>query len=165
MGFSGDQYIWTDRKRFLGMPLSFTRYALSDDRLFLSVGFFSIRDEECLLYRVRDISVRRSLWQRLFSVGTVIVATYDKSMPEVILKNIKYPLEFKELLHENVEEAKMKRQVHYNEVLSTTGKANPKNAGSEIPPDAPALDLDFDGIPDLPPVLPEDDGDFWEPLP
>ena len=34
------EYIWKDRKRFLGMPLSFTRYALSEDRLFLSVGFF-----------------------------------------------------------------------------------------------------------------------------
>ena len=49
------EYIWKDRKRFLGMPLSFTRYALSEDRLFLSVGFFSIKDEEVLLYRIRDI--------------------------------------------------------------------------------------------------------------
>ena len=27
------QYLWKDRKRFFGMPLSFTRYRLSDDRL------------------------------------------------------------------------------------------------------------------------------------
>ena len=68
MAFRGDQYIWRDRKRFLGMPLSFTRYALSEDRLFLSVGFFSIKDEEVLLYRVRDISSSRTLWQRLLGV-------------------------------------------------------------------------------------------------
>ena len=37
-------YIWKDRKRFLGMPLSFTRYRLSEDRLFLSVGLFSEQD-------------------------------------------------------------------------------------------------------------------------
>ena len=30
--------IWKDRKRFLGLPLSFTRYSMSEDRLFLSVG-------------------------------------------------------------------------------------------------------------------------------
>ena len=60
------EYIWKDRKRYLGLPLSFTRYALSEDRLFLSVGFFSIKDDEVLLYRVRDIDTRRSLWQRLF---------------------------------------------------------------------------------------------------
>ena len=28
MGFKGN-YLWKDRKRWLGMPLSFTRYALS----------------------------------------------------------------------------------------------------------------------------------------
>ena len=65
MAFRGDKYIWKDRKRFWGMPLSFTRYAMSEDRLFLSVGCLSIRDEEILLYRVRDISSRRGLWQRL----------------------------------------------------------------------------------------------------
>lgn len=116
MGFKGDHYLWKDRKRFLGMPLSFTRYALSEDRLFLSVGFFSIRDEEVLLYRVRDISVKRTLWQRMFGVGTVNVRSSDKTTPEVFLKNIKKPLVFKELLHENVEESKMRRRLRISEM-------------------------------------------------
>ena len=59
----GVDMIWKDRKRYLGMPLSFTRYALSEDRLFLSVGFFNIKDDEVLLYRIRDITTSRSLWQ------------------------------------------------------------------------------------------------------
>ena len=116
MGFKGDIYIWKDRKHFLGMPLSFTRYALSEDRLFLSVGFFSIRDEEILLYRVRDISSKRTLWQRIFGVGTVCIRSSDKSTPEVFLKNIKKPLLFKELLHKNVEEAKMNRRLRISEM-------------------------------------------------
>ena len=40
------EYVWKDRKRYLGMPLSFTRYAMSEDRLFTSVGFLNIRDDE-----------------------------------------------------------------------------------------------------------------------
>ena len=27
------QYIWKDRKRILGMPITFARYGLSEDRL------------------------------------------------------------------------------------------------------------------------------------
>ena len=50
------EYLWQDRKRHLGLPISFTRYALSEDRLFLSEGFLNIRDDEVLLYRVRDIA-------------------------------------------------------------------------------------------------------------
>ena len=119
MAFKGPQYIWADRKRFLGMPLSFTRYALSDDRLFLSVGFLSVRDEELLLYRVRDISVKRTLWQRLFGVGTIIVSSSDKSTPTLQLVKIKNPMEVKELLHENVEEMKIRRRVRLGEIVGS----------------------------------------------
>ena len=59
-------YLWKDRKRFLGMPLSFTRYMLSEDRLFLSKGFLNVKDEELLLYRIRDISTIRSLFFLIF---------------------------------------------------------------------------------------------------
>ncbi len=113
------QYVWKDRKRYLGLPLSFTRYSLSEDRLFLSVGFFSIRDDEVLLYRVRDIITQRSLWQRLFGVGTVTVISSDKSQPTLVLKNIKNPLRVKELLHERVEEMKLQRRVRVGEIMAS----------------------------------------------
>ncbi len=119
MAFKGSQYIWKDRKRFLGMPLSFTRYALSEDRLFTSVGFLNIKDDEVLLYRIRDVTTSRNLWQRLFGVGTLTVASSDKSQPTVVLKNIKDPMKVKELLHENVEEMKMRRRVRVGEIMTT----------------------------------------------
>lgn len=112
-------YLWKDRKRYLGMPLSFTRYSLSEDRLFTSVGFLNIRDDEVLLYRVRDIDTRRSLWQRLFGVGTVTVISSDKTMPHMELKNIKAPVFVKELIHQQVEEVKIKRRVRVGEVMTT----------------------------------------------
>ena len=118
MAFKGKQFIWKDRRRRMGMPLSFTRYALSEDRLFLSVGFFSVKDDELLLYRVRDITTRRSLWQRLFGVGTVTVISSDKSQPTLVLKNIKRPLEVKELIHERVEEMKLQRRVRVGEIMA-----------------------------------------------
>ena len=118
MANSNNTIIWKDRKRFLGMPLSFTRYAISEDRLFLSVGFWSIRDEETLLYRIRDISSSRSLWQRLFGVGTVTVTSSDKTTPTIVLKNIKDPMEVKELLHAQVEEMKLRRRVRVGEIMT-----------------------------------------------
>ena len=119
MAFQGNEYFWTDRKRYLGLPLSFTRYALSHDRLFLSVGFFSVKDDDVLLYRIRDISVKRTLWQRLFGVGTVTVQSSDKTHPNLELKNIKDPLRVKELLHDLVEEMKQKRRMRFGEILGS----------------------------------------------
>ncbi len=110
--------LWKDRKRYFGMPLSFTRYSLSEDRLFISEGFLNIKDDEVLLYRVRDIDTRRSLWQRLFGVGTVIVVSSDKTMPNLVLKNIKNPVFVKELIHKQVEEMKIKRRVRFGEIMT-----------------------------------------------
>jgi len=113
------EYIWKDRKRYLGMPLSFTRYAMTEDRLFLSVGFLSIKDEEVLLYRIRDINTSRTLWQRIFGVGTVTVISSDKSLPTLQLKNIKDPMHVKELLHTQVEEMKIRRRMHLGEFMTS----------------------------------------------
>lgn len=110
-------YIWKDRKRFLGMPLSFTRYRLSEDRIFLEIGLLNMKQEEVLLYRIRDISLTRSLAQRLFGVGTVKLHSSDKTTPELILKNIKHPNEVKELIHRQVEEMKLKRRMRVGELL------------------------------------------------
>lgn len=111
------QYLWQDRKRYFGLPLSFTRYMLSDDRLFTSVGFLNIKDDEILLYRVRDIDLSRSLWQRIFGVGTVTVLSSDKTMPTLVLKNVKDPMFVKELIHKQVEEMKIKRRVRVGEIM------------------------------------------------
>lgn len=112
------EYIWQDRKRYFGLPLSFTRYAMSEDRLFTSVGFLNIRDDEVLLYRVRDIDTNRSLWQRIFGVGTVTVVSSDKTMPALVLKNIKDPVHVKEMIHNQVEEMKLKRRVRVGEIMA-----------------------------------------------
>ena len=92
--------VWKDRKRILGMPITFTRYSMSEDRLFLETGLLNTRQEEVLLYRVRDISLKITLGQRIFGVGSVLVQSSDKTMPVLELKNIRRPREVKETLHQ-----------------------------------------------------------------
>ena len=130
--------IWKDRKRYLGLPLSFTRYALSEDRLFQTIGFLNIRDEEILLYRIRDINTTRTLWQRLFGVGTVTVVSSDKSMPVLVLKNIKDPTMVKELLHRQVEEMKIRRRVRVGEIMTS----NMDDTDDDLDPDADLDDVE-----------------------
>ena len=113
----GITYLWSDRRRRLGLPLSFTRYALSDDRLFLETGLLSTQCEEILLYRVRDISLKITLGQRIFGVGTVTILSSDKSMPVLELKNVKHPRQCKELIHQAVEEMKLSRRMRVGEIL------------------------------------------------
>ena len=109
--------LWKDRKRILGMPLTFTVYSLSEDRLFVKTGLFNLRTEEIILYRIRDISLRLSFGQRIFGVGTVHICSSDHTSPELDVKNIRHSEKVKELIHEQVEKMKMERRVRVNELI------------------------------------------------
>ncbi len=124
------EILWQDRKRFMGMPLSFTKYKLGKDRLFVETGLISTKYEEIVLYRVLDISLKRNLWQKLFGVGTVTVKSSDSTCPVLEIKNIKASFDIKELLHKQVEEVKKDRRMRVSEIIGDD-------------------DSDGDGIPDL----------------
>ena len=109
--------LWNDRKRHFGLPLSFTRYQLSEDRIFCEKGLLNLHEEEVLLYRVRDLELRMSLGQRIFGVGSVIVHSSDKTMPTLELKNIKIPREVKELVFRQVEDCKEQRRMRTMEFV------------------------------------------------
>ena len=113
----GLEILWKDRKRHFGLPISFTRYSLSEDRLFRKTGLLNLKEEEILLYRVRDISLTRSLGQRVFGVGTVIVHSSDKTSPTFEIIKIRYAEDVKEQIFKKVEEAKAKRRMRTTELL------------------------------------------------
>lgn len=108
--------LWSDRKRFLGMPITFTRYALSEDRFFVRKGLLNVRQEEILLYRVRDLGASQTLWQRIFGVGSIMITSTDKTAPMLLVKNVKQPFEVKELIHETVEKLKISRRMRVGEM-------------------------------------------------
>jgi uncharacterized membrane protein YdbT with pleckstrin-like domain len=118
MGFTTDSVLWSDRKRYFGLPLSFTTYAVSKDRLFQSAGILNLKYEEILLYRVRDISLSRSFGQRLFGVGSITVTSSDKSRPVLVIQNVKDAAAVKELIHQQVEEMKISRRIRYGEIAT-----------------------------------------------
>ena len=118
------QFLWKDRKRHFGLPLSFSRYRLSEDRLFCERGFFNIKADEVLLYRVRDLQLNMKLSQRIFRTGTICVVSSDQSVPHLDLVNVHSPREVKELIHRSVEEAKNNRRMRTMEVMGGDGGAD-----------------------------------------
>ena len=121
--------LWHDRRRRLGMPLSFTRYRLTEDRLFCETGFFNIREEEILLYRIRDLELKLTLGQRMFGVGSIYVHSSDKTQPNLELKNIKAPRAVKELLSNKVEECKDERRIRSMEIMDDGCEHDADNDG------------------------------------
>ncbi len=104
---------WKDRKRVLGMPITFTRYFLVEDpdwtKVFVKTGLLFTREEEVNLYRIYDLSLTQSLGEKIFGVGTIVLYSKDESTPTLVIRHIKNPTYVRNLLADKIEEEKVKR--------------------------------------------------------
>lgn len=111
--------IWSDRKRILGMPLTFTKYNLvqSEDwtKLFIKTGVLSTHIDEINLYRIYDIQISQSLGQKLFGVGTITLYSKDITSSVASVINVKKPYDVRNLLAEKIEESRTQKGVHIGE--------------------------------------------------
>ncbi len=111
-------YIWKDRRRIIfGLPWTFTRYRLTEDKLIIDTGFLNRKEEEIRLYRILDITLRRPFNQRLWGLGTVHLCTADKTTAEMDIKRIKNPREFKEMLSDLVEKERNEKRIAGREYM------------------------------------------------
>ena len=98
------EHVWTDKKRTLfGLPLSFTRYILTEKKLITRKGLLSITEDEIELYRVIDKSLKLPLGQRMFGCGTVVINCRDTDTPVKEVVSVKNPREFMQVLEKYVD--------------------------------------------------------------
>lgn len=113
-------YKWSDRKRIIfGLPWTFTKYAATDEKLLIRTGVLNVKEEEVRLYRILDFTLKRTLFQRLWGLGTIHVCSADKSTPEFEILNIKNPEIVKNMLSDMVEEERRKKRVSGREFMSS----------------------------------------------
>ncbi|MDD3186209.1 MAG: PH domain-containing protein [Anaerostipes sp.] len=102
---------WSDRKHFLWWPITFTKYRIEKERLYLTTGCFTVREEECLLYRIMDISLERSLGNRICGTGTIRLTAKDSSNSVIYLEKVSNPSEVKDAISRWVEEERTAKRV------------------------------------------------------
>ncbi|MDO4732985.1 MAG: PH domain-containing protein [Bacillota bacterium] len=113
-----EKTLWKDRKRIIfGLPWTFTRYSLTEDKLLVDTGFFNRVEEELRLYRIMDITMKRPFGQRIWGLGTIHLCTGDKSSPELDIKSIKNPRQLKELLSGMVEKQREEKRIVAREFM------------------------------------------------
>lgn len=114
------QYKWKDRKRIIfGLPWSFTRYRLTDEKLIVKTGFLSTKEDETRLYRIMDVTLKRSLGERLWGLGTIHICSADKSTPEFDIKRIKKSETIKNLISDMVESERERKRVSGREFMGS----------------------------------------------
>lgn len=120
---SGNKLLWKDRKRWCGLPLSFTRYFLIEKpdqwvKFFSSVGLFNTIDEELYLFRVFDITVEQTFFNKIFNEGTITLHVNDESSSTVEIKRVLNPHKVKEMIADYVEFERRRRGMTVGEFYS-----------------------------------------------
>lgn len=113
-----ENILWKDRKRTLfGLPWSFTKYKLTEEKLIIQTGFFNIKQEEVRLYRIMDVTLSRKIGQRIWGLGTIHCCSADKSTPEFDIKNIKKSEKIKDILSDQIDDQRNKKRVSSREFM------------------------------------------------
>lgn len=101
-----------ERKRwlFLGLPFTFTTYTIAEDMLTVDTGFFNKVENDCYMYKVVDVKLEASIWERMCKLGTIICYTGDTTNPQLYLSHIRNAKAIKNFILEQSEKAKMKRR-------------------------------------------------------
>ena len=111
--------VWSDRKHTIfGLPWSFTRYILTDEKLLIIKGFIKQTEEEIRLYRILDMSLTRSVTERIDRVGTIHCCSSDKTASEFDIKRVKNARKVKEMLSDLVEKQRIARGVNIREEMT-----------------------------------------------
>ncbi len=128
-----DAVIFKERKRilFFGLPWTFTKYTITPELITIDTGFLNVVEDDCYMYKVQDVKLTTSFWERIFGLGTVVCYTGDITNPELTLVHVKHAKEIKAYLLKQSEAARLKRRTLNTVDIGARG-----------------VDLDGDGVPD-----------------
>lgn len=133
--------LWTGKPHnFIGLPINFTRYIVTDKKVVVRKGFLNIKEDEVELYRIVDMSKNLPITQRIFGCGTVKLTSKDVSSPELELKQVKKPYEVYNLIEGSIENQKKNYGVLGRDIVGAAMNLNNSDVDA---------DMDLDGIPDI----------------
>ena len=101
-----------ERKRwiFFGLPFTFTIYTVKEEVITVDTGFLNKEENDCYMYKVQDVTLKTSLWERIFGLGTIICYTGDTTSQQLIMVHIKNARAIKDFILEQSEVARRTRR-------------------------------------------------------
>src|SRR6266508_6673684 len=108
-----ERQLWTGQpdRVFASMGERSSTYVLTTERLRVDSGMLRKKAESLDLWRVKDVSVKKSMTQRTRKCGDVEVTSADASTPKVTLAWIQNPDEVAEQIRQTAREARKRHGV------------------------------------------------------
>ena len=103
---------YSERSRWLlfGLPWTFTKYEIRDNDFTIIKGFFTVRENDCYMYKISDVEITSTLLQRMAGLSTITLFTSDVTDKTIVMKNIRHGKEIKDFLLQASESARIRRR-------------------------------------------------------
>ena len=104
------EFIERKRLLFFVLPWTFTKYTVREEMITVNTGLLSTKENDCYMYKVQDVELSATLWERIFKMGTVICYTGDTTNPKLYIEHVRNAKSIKDFILEASEEARRKRR-------------------------------------------------------
>lgn len=104
------EYIERKRWVFFALPFTFTKYIVKKDMITIKSGFLNHEENDCYMYKIQDVRLVRSIFERMFGIGTVNCYTGDTTDSVLTLRHIKHSQIIKNYILEQSEKDRLRRR-------------------------------------------------------
>lgn len=108
-----EEILWEGRP-FMSLRV---RYQITSERVRVVEGMVGKMREDIELVRVQDIDQTQGVSERMLGVGDIHIQSHDPSSPELVLRNVRKPIEVHEILRRAVLNARKRHRLSYREEM------------------------------------------------
>ena len=115
--YKDEQIIWQDYRKIFGITFPFTKFTLTNKKIYIERGILRYNLNEIQLIRVQDVLLQQGFIEKLLGIGSIVVKSSDRSGEVVRLGSISKPYRRKHQVTEAAEKEKVRRGVTSNQFI------------------------------------------------
>lgn len=112
-----EEIVWSGYKKIFKINNPFTKYTLTTKALYIENGVLRYSCNEIRLFRICDMTITKTLMERICKTGSLKILSTDKSSPTLYVGSVSDVGTLKRFLSEYVEIERRKQGIKMGEFI------------------------------------------------
>ena len=103
-------FVEKKRTKLFALPWCFTTYTITEEKINIKRGFLTVVEDEAYMYKIQDVRLKKTPFERIFKLGSIVCFTGDNTHPELCIEQVRNAGQIKDFILRASEEARLKRR-------------------------------------------------------